>query len=144
MEHEEALVGIETAQLLVNLGLLASWERLNDHSDVIFSGVISAYPDLAAVRVSYGVTLVASNRYAEALALLEQVCREYPMHMMGKSALAMVHKEMGNGQWRSLVTQVINNGQDEAAVELAQALLNENTKTAQRQASPTNLGVQFA
>jgi Bacterial type III secretion protein (HrpB1_HrpK) len=144
MELEGRMIDVEMAQLLVNLALLGSWEGMGIHSDAIFLGATAVFPDLASIQVSHAVTLIASNRYAEALGKLESVCRNYPHHFMAQSAMAMVLKEMGDGRWRPLVRAVVKNGQDSEAVALAQALLQDNEGQAAERTGKAFPSVRFA
>jgi predicted Zn-dependent protease len=131
-QADETSINIEMAQQLVNIGLLASWEGMGHLSDSIFAGIIAEYPDLASVKISYAVTLVSTHRYAEAMELLQAVMRTYPDHMMAKSVLALLQKEMGESQWRTHARAVIKNGQDEIAVDLAKSLLGEDDSNASK------------
>jgi predicted Zn-dependent protease len=130
MNNQPAMISVETTQMLVQVGLMASWARLDAQSETIFHGAIAAYPRFSSIRVSYAVSLIAANRLADAQEILEKLTREFPRDMMGRSALAMVLKEQGKSQWRDHAEQVINNGQDEEAIELAEAVLAQNTLAA--------------
>jgi predicted Zn-dependent protease len=127
MNTKPAMINVETAQLLVQIGLIGSWARMYGQSEAVFRGAMVAYPDFSSIRVSYAVSLIAGNRLNEAREILESVTREFPRDMMGKSALAMVLKEQGKPHWREQVDAVINNGQDEEAIELAEVVLAQNT-----------------
>ena len=144
MELDGRLIELEMAQLLVNLALLGSWEGMTVQSDTIFIGATAIFPDLASIPISHAVTLVANNRYAEAMAKLEEVCRVYPQHLMAQSAMAMVLKEMGDGRWRALARAVVKNGQDVDAIALSQALLQENSVPAIERSNKSFPSVRFA
>jgi predicted Zn-dependent protease len=142
MNTKPPMIDVEAAQLLVQIGLIASWARLYAQSEVVFQGAMAAYPRFSSIRVSYAVALIAGNRLREAQEILETLTREFPRDMMGKSALAMVLKEQGKPYWREQVDAVINNGQDEEAIELAEVVLAQNT-TNESSARMSLMSAQF-
>jgi predicted Zn-dependent protease len=125
--NKPEMISIDAAQMLVQVGLIASWARLDAQSETIFHGAMAAYPRFSSIRVSYAVSLIAANRLVDAQDILERLTREFPRDMMGRSALAMVLKEQGKPRWREHANHVINNGQDGEAIELAEAVLAHNT-----------------
>jgi predicted Zn-dependent protease len=142
MDTKPAMINVEAAQLLVQIGLIGSWAHMHAQSETIFRGTMAAFPVFSSIRVSYAVSLIAGNRLSEAQEILETLTREFPRDMMGKSALAMVLKEQGKPYWREQVDAVINNGQDEEAIELAEAVLAQNTTNGSSKRMPL-MSAQF-
>jgi predicted Zn-dependent protease len=124
-EIDYPVLTVEKAQQLVSIGLLASLEGMRKETDAIFFGTIAQFPQLCAVKLTYAVTLVWTGRHAEAIELVKAIIRDYPGHMLAQSVSALLQREMGQAQWRAYARAVIQNGNDEIAVDLAKALLGD-------------------
>jgi thioredoxin-like negative regulator of GroEL len=124
---------VETAVIksLIQVGLLAAWERMFDRAETVLAGAKAYRPDLPHVGYGYALMYHSQGKSAEAVDVLRrEVLAAHPDNMMAKSLLGFILHHSGQPGWRELLNEVVDDGKDEPALELAQHVLGE------RQPSP--------
>jgi cytochrome c-type biogenesis protein CcmH/NrfG len=133
-------VDTDVVKLLIQVGLLAAWERMFDDAEIILAGAESYRPDLP--HIGYGRALMhhTQGRSAEAIDVLRNhVLRAHPNNMMATSLLGFLLQQTGQAGWQALLDRVVEDGTDGPAVDLARQVLggqNETASSAVRPAVP--------
>lgn len=131
----EDLLSESEAQLLAQLGLLSAWQGQHADAQFIFEGLAAVFPESNVVLCTSSLAMLAAGKIGDALEILKPVVKREPSAMFPKSLLALALKEGGLPGWEPLVEEVIDDGTDERAVELATSLVGN--KRAKSEKPPT-------
>jgi predicted Zn-dependent protease len=119
-------IDVDTARTLADVALLAAWEGNTSAAEAIFNALRAAKPKEVNVAICLAMVFASQENYTESIAVLNQALREEPENACGKSLLGYVLFAAGESGWETLLNEVINDGTDRAAVNMAQQVLNEN------------------
>jgi len=107
-----------TRQLLL-IGVMCAKLRRFEDAERIILGVKAFRDDVPHPATALATALMFQGRLREAAAELEAVLSAYPQHQLGKALLGLVYREFGRSGWQSLLQEVIDDGRDLWAIQLA-------------------------
>ena len=119
------LINVEISRTLAHTALLAAWDGDGEAANEIFTALYKAKPKEPNVRICQAMVLACQERFKECTALLLNIISETPDNLNAKSLLGMVKFYINEDGWRSLLEEVVADGSDEAAVQMASNLLTE-------------------
>ena len=119
-------IDVDTARTLAYVALLAAWEGDASAAEHILNPLQAAKPKEANVAICLAMVYASQENYAESITILNRVLREEPGNACGKALLGYVLFSAGESGWDVLLSDVIKEGGDRAAVNLAQQVLDEN------------------
>lgn len=109
---------------LIGAAYLAVQRGLVDEADAIASGLMPFEPWYSELPIMRATVLVAANRPAESLALLEKLIARRPQEHSAVCACAMLKKELGLANWRPLAQSVLSHPDADAdSVRAAREML---------------------
>jgi predicted Zn-dependent protease len=116
-------VDLKITRLLLQIGVMCA--RLNQFADAeqIIRAVLAFRDDLPHPRTALAMSYLCQGRLHEAAQELEAGLAAFPQHQLGKAFLGLVYREAGRPEWRGILQEVIEDGRDEWAIELAQHTL---------------------
>jgi Flp pilus assembly protein TadD len=116
-------VELKITRLLLQIGVMCA--RLNQFADAeqIIRAVQAFRDDLPHPRTALAMAFLCQGRLHEAAQELEAGLAAFPQHQLGKAFLGLVYREAGRPEWRCLLQEVLEDGRDEWAIELAQHTL---------------------
>jgi predicted Zn-dependent protease len=126
------LISTEDARLLSHVALLAAWEGDSHEADRIFTALQAVRPDDVCIRICRAMVFASIERFNESKALLEGALRADPDNAGAKSLLGFVLFSTGEHGWQKLLEEVVADGRDRAASELAGEILAEHREFQQR------------
>jgi predicted Zn-dependent protease len=112
-------VNLKIARQLLQIGVMSARLGRFDDAEKMIRAVRAFRPDLPHPRTALATMYLFQQRFDEAASVLTAVLQEFPQHQLGRAFLALVKRELGRPGWRNLAEEVIADGRDEAAVELA-------------------------
>lgn len=145
----ERAVTTPVLKLMLQSSYLAIERALIDEAETIADGLAPLMPWYAEIEILKATVSVAANRPAEGLALLERLIAKEPGLHSAVCACAMLKKDLGLGDWRSLAHGVIESAQaDPASKQAARGLLDLPSGTtaaagAVRGATAQQAGLRF-
>jgi Flp pilus assembly protein TadD len=112
-------------QLLMEMGFLASNTGRLKHAATIFGGVASARPNSAYPQIGLGCVAMGYGEFAKAAEMLRNApATERAERELCNGFLGMALKLDGNEtEYHSVLTQLVNEGENEVAVRMAEKLL---------------------
>lgn len=117
-------IDIDIVKSLVQVGLLAAWERMFPEAETILNGLNGYELDLPHIGYTYALMYHARGESATAIDLLRNdVLRKHPQDHMAKSLLGFLLQQTGQNGWRELCEEVLKQGGDSAAADLAKNVL---------------------
>jgi predicted Zn-dependent protease len=120
------IVSVDTSRMLCHVALLAAWEGDSAAAEHIFAALQSAKPNTPEIRICRAMVCACQDRFSDATVLLNEVLAAVPHHIGAKSLLGFVKFSMGERGWQKLLEEVVADGTDAAAVELASQVLQTN------------------
>ena len=116
-----------TVQLLMETGYLAGGYGFYKESEDIFEGIQSIRPDSELPIIGLAVTKMNAGKNEEAARILwERALKINPESDLAKSFLGLALKLAGlQTESEAVLKEVTDDGKNEAAIKLAQALLKE-------------------
>lgn len=123
---KETLISIDIARTMAHVALLATWEGDSVAAERIFSALQAAIPKEPNIRICLAMVLACQDKYAESISILKEVLHEEPGNISAKSMLGFVMFSTGESGWQTLLNEVIADGSDSSAVELAQEIFLEH------------------
>jgi thioredoxin-like negative regulator of GroEL len=117
----------ETIQRTMEAGYLAAISGMSAESIQIFSGIAAARPESELADIGLSFSYLCAGDVAEALRILsEEALRKNPESALAKSFVGLCLKQAGlNAEADSVLEEVAADSSDEAAREMAAALLKE-------------------
>lgn len=125
MQFRDA-IDFQAIKLLAQVGLLAAWEGMFAEADAIFEGAETVYPDVPQIKNSKALAAYTAGRHGEAIQILQGAMSMPGAQAMAKSMLAFVMQQIGRPGWQALAREVLNDGSDVAATELARHVLGDH------------------
>jgi len=116
-------VDLHITRELLQIGVMCAHQQRFEDAETIIRGVKAFRGDLPHPGTALATMFLFAGRLAEAAEELESVLAEFPHHQLGKALLGLVYRETRSGGWQRLLEEVMADGQDEAAVELARFCL---------------------
>jgi hypothetical protein len=132
-ESTEDLVPLDTLRLSTRCALTAICYQQNDEAQKIVDGLRPLFGHYIAVAMADATVATATQRYADALSILERLARTNPQVDSVVCACAMLKRDMGIAGWREMAQHVVDYGRDADAVTLAAQALG-------RSAAPSDPG----
>ncbi len=116
-------VDLKVTRLLLEIGVMAIWINRVDEGEAIIRQVKAFRADVPQPGTALAAGLIYQKRTQDAIDELEDVLKSFPNHQLGKSLLAVAYADAGRRGWQELCKQVIEDGRDEWAIELARETL---------------------
>lgn len=111
-----------TRQLLL-IGVTCARMQRFEEAERIIRGVKAFRNDVPHPGTALATAFMFQGRLQEAATELEAVLGAFPDHQLGKALLGLVYREVGRGGWQSLLEEVIEDGRDAWAIQLARQSL---------------------
>lgn len=125
MESKE-LINVDVSRTLAHVALLAAWDGDGESANQIFTALYAAKPNEPNIRICQAMVLACQERFTECIALLNSVLRDVPGNLNAKSLLGLIKFFINEPGWRRLLEEVVADGSDTHAVEMAQRILADN------------------
>lgn len=125
MDKKE-LISVDASRTLAHVALLAAWEGDGDAANQIFQALYAAKPKEPNIRICQAMVLACQDRFAESTAMLGSVLAEKPDDLHAKSLLGLIKFHANEKGWRSLMEEVVKDGGDTDAAELARGMLADH------------------
>jgi predicted Zn-dependent protease len=116
-------VDLKVTRLLLEIGVMAIWTQRVDDGETIIRHVKAFRDDVPQPSTALAAGLIYQQRAEDAIDELEAALARFPNHQLGKSLLAVAYAETGRHGWQALCKQVIEDGRDEWAINLARDTL---------------------
>lgn len=117
-------VDLRISRQMLQIGVMCTRLRRFETAERIIRAVKDFRDDLPHPGTTLGMALLSQGRSQEAIEELEAVVAAYPNHQLGKVFLGLAYHDAGRGGWELLLQEVIEDGRDEWAIELAQQSLD--------------------
>jgi predicted Zn-dependent protease len=128
-------VDLKVTRLLLEIGVMAVWIKRVEDGEAIIRHVKAFRDDVPQPSTALAAGLIYQQRTQDAIAELESALQRFPNHQLGKSLLAIAYADAGRRDWQALCKQVIDDGRDEWAIELARETLGYDYR---RERSPAS------
>jgi predicted Zn-dependent protease len=129
-------VDLKVTRLLLEIGVMAIWIQRVDEGEAIIRHIKAFRADVPQPSAALAAGLIYQNRTQDAIAELEGSLARFPNHQLGKSLLAVAYADAGRRDWQALCKQVIDDGRDEWAIELARETLGYDYRRERTPAAP--------
>jgi Bacterial type III secretion protein (HrpB1_HrpK) len=129
-------VDLRITRLLLQVGVMCARLERYEVAEKIIRSVKAFRDDLPHPGTALATAFLFQKRLQEAAAELESVLLVYPNHQLGKAFLGLVYRESEREGWRTLLEEVIEDGRDESAIELARHCLHGDDSDPARSAAP--------
>jgi hypothetical protein len=128
-------VDLKVTRLLLEIGLMGVVVKNVDEGETIIRCIQKFRDDVPHPNTVMAAALIYQNRLADAITELEGALKRFPNHQLGKSLLAVACANDGRRGWQSLCKEVIDDGRDEWAIQLARETLGYDYRRGQIAAS---------
>lgn len=135
MERNE-IISVDVSRTLAHVALLAAWDGDGDAANQIFTALYRAKPKEPNIRICQAMVLACQERFKECIALLYTVLEDVPGSLNAKSLLGVVKFYIDDDGWRVLLEEVVADGSDAHAVQMARSILDEHPAVARPAAKP--------
>lgn len=112
-------IDLRITRLLLQIGVMCARLERYEEAERIIRAVRAFRDDLPHPGTALATSFLFQGRLEEAAQELESVLLVYPNHQLGKAFLGLVYRQTGRDGWQQLLQSVLDDGCDEAAVELA-------------------------
>jgi predicted Zn-dependent protease len=116
-------VDLKVTRLLLEIGVMAVWIKRVEDGERIIQCIKAFRDDVPHPSTAYAAGLIYQGHTQAAIKELEGALQRFPNHQLGKSLLALAYADEGRRGWQELCKQVIDDGRDEWAIELARETL---------------------
>lgn len=116
-------VDIRSIRMLLEIGIAASYEGLVAEGESIVRGVQRFRDDVPQPFVCLVASFYFQKRFEDAIAEAKSVLVRFPNCQMVKALLGMSLFHVGYREWRAPLKEVLLDGRDEWAIQLAQSVL---------------------
>lgn len=116
-------VDLKISRLMLLIGLLCERRQRFRDGEQILRAMKAYRDDLPHPGTYLALCYMSEGRVREALAELDTVRAAYPEFQMSRVLLAIAHRDAGKSGWERLLEEVIEDGLDEYAVQLARDTL---------------------
>ena len=117
-----------TVQRLMEVGLLAAGNHMDADANKIFAAIAAVRPESEMPLIGRAIARLNKGNFGEAINLLGEAVEKNPESEMAMTFLGMALKVSGmTAASEDALNQVVQSGNNEAAVELAKSLLTPNT-----------------
>ena len=123
-------VELKVTRLLLDVGLMCAWLGKRERSAEIIDAVRVFRDDVPHPGAVAASALIFQGRFHEAIDELEGALSRFADYQLGKAMLALAYREVGHPAWRGLCRQVIDDGRDEWAINLAHETLGAGAPAA--------------
>lgn len=130
------LINVDVSRTLAHTALLAAWDGDGEAANQIFTALHKAKPKEPNVRICQAMVLACQERFKESIELLLGVISDAPDNLNARSLLGMVKFYINEDGWRTLLGEVVADGSDLAAVEVARNLLHRHPTVLPQPARP--------
>ncbi len=128
-------VDLKVTRLLLEVGLMGVVVKNVDEGETIIRCIQKFRDDVPHPNTVMAAALIYQNRLADAIAELEGALKRFPNHQLGKSLLAVACANDGRRGWQALCKEVIDDGRDEWAIQLARETLGYDYRRSQAPAA---------
>jgi hypothetical protein len=116
-------VDLKISRLMLLIGLMCERRRLFREGEQILYAMKAYRDDLPHPGTYLALCYMSEGRLREALAELDAVRAAYPEFQMSQVLLGIAQRDAGTPGWERLLEEVIEDGRDEYAVQLARDTL---------------------
>lgn len=131
-------IDLRITRLLLQIGVMCARLEQYEEAERIIRAVRAFRDDLPHPGTALATSFLFQGRLEEAAQELESVLSVYPNHQLGKAFLGLVYRQTGRDGWQQLLQSVLDDGCDEAAVELARHCMNLDGEAAAVAAAPAH------
>jgi len=124
--NRSELINVDVSRTLAHVALLAAWDGDSESANRIFSALYAARPTEPNIRICQAMVLACEERFSDCIELLNGVLRDAPANLNAKSLLGLIKFFINEQGWRRLLEEVVADGSDVHAVEMARRILAEN------------------
>lgn len=116
-------VDLKISRLMLLIGLMCERRRHFREGEQILRAMKAYRDDLPHPGTYLALCYMSEGRLREALAELDAVRAAYPEFQMSQVLLGIAQRDAGKPGWERLLEEVIEDGRDEYAVQLARDTL---------------------
>jgi len=121
-------VDIRSIRLLLESGVMASYEGLFAEGEAIVRGVQSFRDDVPQPGVCLVAAFYFQRRYDDGIAETKILLKKFPNCQMAKALMALCMFSAGYRNWEKLLKEVVDDGRDEWAINMALTALGYDYK----------------
>jgi hypothetical protein len=122
-------VDLKISRLMLLIGLMCERLRRFREGEQILCAMKAYRDDLPHPGTYLALCYLSEGRVREALAELDAVRTAYPEFQMGQVLLGIAQRDAGQPGWERLLLEVIEDGRDEYATQLARDTLGVEAVT---------------
>jgi hypothetical protein len=138
-------VDLKISRLMLLIGLMCERLRRFKEGEQILHAMKAYRDDLPHPGTYLALCYMSEGRVREALAELDAVRAAYPEFQMSQVLLGIAQRDAGKPGWQRLLEDVIEDGRDEYATQLARDTLGlESTVTTTHHAETTGMQIPYA
>jgi hypothetical protein len=116
-------VDLRISRLMLLIGLMCERLKRYEEGERILRAMQAYRADLPHPGTGIALCYISQGRLGEAMKEIDAVRTAHPEFQMAKVMLGIAHRDAGKPGWRGLLQEVIDDGHDEYAINLAQASL---------------------
>jgi hypothetical protein len=131
MDQKE-IINVEVSRTLAHVALLAAWDGDGEAANQIFTALYKAKPKEPNIRICQAMVLACQERFKECTMLLLNVLADVPDNLNAKSLLGLIKFYINEDGWRNLLEEVVADGSDAHAVQMARNILTEHPSVVQQ------------
>jgi hypothetical protein len=139
-------VDIRAIRLLLETGVLASYEGLHAEGEAIVREVQKFRDEVPQPGVCLVSAFYFQGRHDDAIAEAKALLKRFPNCQMAKALMGTCMFSAGYRNWETPLKEVIDDGRDEWAIDMAHNVLGYEYKgpsSAKSAASPPHVGAMF-
>lgn len=122
-------VDVKSIRLLLEIGVTAAYEGLPAEGESIVRGVQTFRDDVPQPGVCLIGAFFFQKRYEEAITEAKAVLKRFPNCQMAKALLGLSMFDAGYRDWEVPLKEVVDDGRDEWAINLAKTTLGYEYKS---------------
>lgn len=134
------LINVDVSRTLAHTALLAAWDGDGDAANQIFTALHKAKPKEPNIRICQAMVLACQERFRECTELLLNVLAEVPDNLNARSLLGLIKFYINEDGWRRMLEDVVADGSDAAAVQMANSILAEHPAVVPQVSRPVSRG----
>lgn len=120
------IINVDVSRTLAHVALLAAWDGDGDAANRIFTALHAAKPKEPNIRICQAMVFACQERFSDCINLLQGVLQDVPGNLNAKSLLGLIKFYIQQDGWRQLLEEVVADGSDIHAAEMAHNILAAN------------------
>jgi hypothetical protein len=133
-------VDIRAIRLLLETGVLASYEGFHAEGESLVRRVASFRDDVPQPAVCLISAFYFQGRYEEAITDAKALLKKFPNCQMAKALMGTCMFSAGYRDWEVPLKEVMEDGRDEWAIDMARSVLGYDHKSSAVSRPPVSVG----